>query len=471
MLVAGIVGMLGILNSNMANTSMRFMAHSLGSGDKEITLKTFNTTLFLHFVIGAIVVFLMEIGGWLMFKYLLNIPPEKMFDAKVVFHFMVITTFISVISVPYDAVMNSHEDIIALSLANIFGYILKLGVAIYLTFSHANLLILYGFLMLVVQLLLRIIKQFYCRARYDECKIRFRSFIDKKLMRSILSFTGWNLLNSVSELVLLQLKGVFLNAYYGVSINAAEGVARQATTQVNMVSISMTQAINPQVMKSEGGGDRQRMLYLTGLGTKFSAFLFTLIAIPLFFEAPYLLNLWLKSVPNYTIIFFQIILIASAFEKFTFEITTAIRAVGNIKNFQIIETGILMLNIPIYYFVLKMGYPPYTVFITSILVSLIGAYVRLYFGKKIAGMNISIFFKESVFPVMFSIVLSCLIALAPKMLLPESLIRFFLTLLLTTSTMVYTFWNWGLNNSEKTKLKHALLTIKQKILKNRNNGI
>ena len=39
MLVAGVAGMLSILNSNMANTSMRFMAHSLGANDKELSLK------------------------------------------------------------------------------------------------------------------------------------------------------------------------------------------------------------------------------------------------------------------------------------------------------------------------------------------------------------------------------------------------------------------------------------------------
>src|SRR5690606_27935573 len=126
-LVAGIVGLLNILNSNMANTSMRYLAHTLGSDDKIKMLKTFNTTLFLHLIIGAGVVFIMQIGGWLMFEYLLNIPAEKIADAKIVFQFMVLTTFITVISVPYDAVMNAHENMLAISLVDLLGYVLKLG--------------------------------------------------------------------------------------------------------------------------------------------------------------------------------------------------------------------------------------------------------------------------------------------------------------------------------------------------------
>jgi len=465
MLVAGIVGMLGILNSNMSNTSMRYMAHSQGTGNKETILKTFNTTLFLHFLIGGIVIFLMEIGGWLMFEFLLNIPLEKMYDAKVIFHFMVLTTFITVISVPYDAVMNSHENILALSLVNIFGYLLNLGVAIYLTFSKTNLLILYGFLMLVIQILLRIIKQWYSKVKYAECKIRFQNYVEKKLLKEIFSFSIWNLLNSISALAIIQVKGIFLNIFYGVALNAADGVARQASTGVNMVSVSMTSALNPQVMKSEGAGNRQRRIYLTGLGTKLSVFLFSLIAIPLFLEAPYILNLWLKSVPDYAIIFFQIILIAAMFEKFTFEITTSIRAVGNIKKFQIIETSVLLLNIPIYYLVLKMGYPPYSIYITSIIISLMGACVRLHFGKKIAGININYFFKTIVYPVLLPILLTIMFAFLPKITLQESALRLFITLSVSITIMSSTFWLWGLDVNEKTRVKQIIKPQIQKIFK------
>lgn len=462
MLVAGVISMLGILNSNMANTSMRYMAHSLGAGDNELLLRTFNTTLFLHFILGIIIIAIMEIGGWFMFEYILNIPQEKVFDARIIFHFMVITTFISVISVPFDAVMNAHENLSILSLIDVLGYILKLSAAIYLTYADANHLIQYGFLMLLIQALLRIMKQLYSKIHYKECEIRFRKYVDRVLTKSILSFTGWNLLNSVSALSIVQAKSIFLNAFFGVQINAADGIAKQLSTQINMVSVNMTNALNPQIMKSEGGGNRKRMIYLTSLGTKFSAFLYTLVAIPLFIEAPFLLNLWLRSVPDYTIIFFQIILVAATLEKFTFEITTALRAVGDIKNLQIVETSILILNMPIYYIVLKMEYPPYSIYITSILVSLVGAFVRLCFGKKIAGICIGQYFKEAVFPVVTSIVLTLPIALLPHLILKASTTRFISTLVIAFVTMISTFWTWGLNTEEKRRAIIIVNSVRNK---------
>lgn len=460
MLVAGVVGILGILNSNMANTSMRYMAHSLGTNDKKTIQKTFNTTLILHFVIGAIVVILMQIGGWFMFEYLLNIPDDKVFDAKIVFQFMVITTFITVISVPYDAVMNSHENMLALSLVDILGSVLKLGVAIYLTFSEANLLILYGFLILVIQLILRVIKQWYSRMKYEECKIRLRGYVDKTLMKSILSFTSWNLFGSLGALAVTQVRGVILNMFFGVSLNAAQGIAQSASTPVNMVSESMTRAINPQLTKSEGGGDRQRMLRITEISTKYSVFLFALFAIPVLLEAKFLLNLWLKEVPEYAVVFFQLSLITMFIEKFTFQITHAIRAVGIIKKFQVTETMFRILNIPLAYLAFKAGYEPYSIYIIGGLISLIVFFNRLYFGKIITELKILAYMKYAMLPVLVPLVISLTVAIVLHMNMHEGLFRLILVSILFLVLLSIGFWQLGITINERK----TFISIMYKVL-------
>lgn len=454
MLVAGVVGILNILNANMSNTSMRYMAHSLGSGDIITTLKTFNTTLFLHFIIGGIMVFIMLLGGWFMFEYLLEIPATKIYDAKIVFILMVITTFITVISVPYDAVMNSHENILALSIVDSIGYVLKLGAAICLLYSKSNLLILYSFLLLLINFSIRITKQLYSKKKYDECKIRFRKYIDTQLMKSILSFTGWNLFGSVAAMAGTQVRGLLINMFFGVKLNAAEGIAKTAGSKINMVSVSLSRAINPQLMKSEGGGDRNRMIRITEIGTKFSSFLFALFAIPVMVEAPYLLNLWLKEVPNYSVIFFQLLILTMMIEKFTFQITHAIRAVGKIREFQIAETFILLLNIPLAYFAFKTGHSPPTIYIIGLLLSVILFFVRLYFGEKIADINIKTFVIDTIIPVFSSIAFSVLIAAIPIFFIPESIWRFVLVLTVYGCLFSISFWLYGLKVNEKQKLKN-----------------
>lgn len=462
-LVAGVVGMLGILNSSMANASMRFMSHSLGTGNEETIKKTFNTTLFLHFIIGLIVIIIMEIGGLLMFKYLLNIPEERLTDAKIIFHFMVVTTFITIISVPYDAVINSHENILALSVVDLSGSFFSLGIAVYLTYIDANLLVSYGFFTLLTQIILRIIKQLYSRSKYMECKINFKVYVDKELSKTILSFSGWNMLGSIAGLAVTQVRSIFLNMFFGVSINAANGISTSSSGQINMVSVSMTRALNPQLVKSEGRGDRLKMLRFTEISTKFSVFLFAIFSLPVILEAQYLINLWLKVVPKFAVIFFQLILLNLLLEKFTFEITSAIRAVGNIRNFQVAETVLWIFNIPIYYIVLKMGYPPYSLFLVSFLISFLGSFLRLYFGKKIAGMDIQSYIKKGVFPVIFPILSATFFALASRYYLPESFLRLFITTIASFVVMTTTFYFWGLEKNETEKLKQITLSFFQKL--------
>ena len=161
MLVAGVVALLDVLSSSMAHTSMRYMAHSLGKKDLDTSLKTFNTTLFIHYCLAAILVVVLEVGGWIMFEWFVNIPEGKMFAAKVVYQFMVVTSLVTVVSVPFDAVINSHENLLFLAVVGIADSIVGIGIALLLFVYDGDRLILYGFLMMILKIIVRIVKQVY----------------------------------------------------------------------------------------------------------------------------------------------------------------------------------------------------------------------------------------------------------------------------------------------------------------------
>lgn len=462
-LVAGVVGMLAILKSAMSNTSMRYMSHSLGSGDEELISKTFNTTLFLHFVIGLGIVVFIEIGGYFMFKYFLEIPVDKVFDAKVVFHFMALTTFVAIIAVPYDAVINSHENLLALSVVDIIGAVLKLAVAFYLTITDLNLLILYGIGVFLVQLIMRIIKQQYSVRKYKECRINIKHACDKVLSKEIMAFSGWNLFGSIASMSVTQVRSILLNMFFGVKINASEGIAKTASAQVNTVSVSLTQAINPQLVKSEGGGDRQKMLRITTMATKFSVFLFSLVAIPVIIEMPYLLDIWLKDVPEYAVIFTRLTLIGFFIEKFSFEITSAIRAVGKIRWFTLINALIIILNIPITYFLFKIKYPPETIYNVSIGIGIGIFLLRLHLGKQIVNLNITLFIKEAILPILIPLIISLVITLLSYSLIIESPLRLLITFIVFAIALICLFLLFGVDKNEQLKLKSILNIVLLKL--------
>jgi Na+-driven multidrug efflux pump len=379
---------------------------------------------------------------------------------------MALTTFIAIIAVPYDAVINSHENLLALSIVDIIGAVLKLGVALYLTITDFNLLILYGIGVFLVQLIMRIIKQQYSVRKYKECKINIKHTRDKSLSKEIMAFSGWNLFGSIASMSVTQVRSILLNMFFGVKINASEGIAKTASGQVNTVSVSLTRAINPQLVKSEGGGDRKKMLFITTMATKFSVFLFALIAIPVIIELPYLLNIWLKDVPEYAVVFARLTLISLLISKFTFEITNAIRAVGRIKEFQVVETIILVINIPITYTLFKLDYPPETIYFVAIFLSLITSLYRLYIGNKIASLNIKEFIKKGILPTFLPILIAILTGVFVQLLIENELIRFITAFSLSILTMLISIRFIGLNKYELEKINSLVHTAKQKLFKN-----
>lgn len=449
-LVAGIVGMLAILQSAMSNTSMRYMAHSLGTGNIQSINKTFNTTLKLHLFIGLLVVLFIELGGYFMFKYAINIPADKLWQARIVFHFMVITSFVAIIAVPYDAVINAHENLLALSLVDILGTVLNLGVALlllYLVDSYA--LIWYGFSVLCIQVLKRVLKQIYAIRHYPEVKLNLKLERDEGLTKQIVMFSGWNLLGSIAAMSVTQMRSILLNVFFGVRINASEGVAKTISGQINMLSTNLSRAINPQLIRSEGGGDRERMIRLTIISTKFTTFLFIFIVIPAFIELPYLFNLWLKDVPEYAILFARVILIGMFIEKLTFGITDALRAVGEIKQFQLTETIIVLLNIPITYILFRNEFPPVTIYIVSVGIALLCAGFRLYFGRKFAEIEVIRFVKQAILPTLLPIVVSGFICYVLQTVLSESIVRVVILSVVSVITSLFIIYKFSLNASEK----------------------
>lgn len=294
---------------------------------------------------------------------------------------------------------------------------------------------------------------------YKECKLNFKEYYNKTLAKTILSFSGWNLFGSLTSMSVTQVRSILLNMFFGVDLNAANGVAMQVTSHVNTFSSSMTRALNPQLVKSEGGGDRIRMLKLTELATKFSVFLFALFAVPVIIEMPYLFNIWLKEVPEYAIIFSRLILIGLLSDKFSFEITSAIRAVGTIRKLTVTESIIMALNIPISYTLFKLHYPPYSIFIVTILFSILIFFERLYFGRTVAGMNIPNFVKKTILPLLVTIIPAALLGIAIHLFLNEGWIRLIIVIFIFIIAYLILFRYLCLNKNEFDRMKEIILAI------------
>lgn len=462
MLVAGVIGMLAFLQSTMATASMRFIAISIGTGDEKLIKQTFNTTLYVHIILAVMLVILIEIGGHIMFENFLNIPEERLNEAKIVFHFMVITTFVSIISVPFDAIIQSYEDFTALSIIELAGAFLRLIGAIFINYLDANILVIYGFYMMIIQIVIRIIKQLYVRRKYDESAIQIADYKDRTMIKRLLSFSGWKILDAGSSVLYVQIKSILLNVFFGVLLNAANGIAVQMSGHLNNFSTNMTKALNPQVIKSEGGGDRDRMLRLTTVSAKFAVYLFALFCIPVVLETKTILNIWLTTVPEYAPVFSQLILINMLIQKYTFSITIAIQAVGKIRKITFFVLFNVLTQLFATYYLFSKGAPPYTIYIVGIVMAFFSAGVRLYFGKTIAGLEIKKYLFDVAFMSSAPLFIATIMSIIPVMMLNPGLLRLLVVTIVFVTSALFFIRIIGLKNEELIILKKYMLSIKNK---------
>jgi O-antigen/teichoic acid export membrane protein len=470
-LIGGVIAMLSFINGAMIIATQRYLSISLGAGDTKKLKSVFGTSVLLHLIIGFSIVILLEIGGLFLFNGWLNIPPDRLGAARMIFHFMVVSTFFTINAVPYDASINSHENMVFDAILGIFESCLKLGIAIILIYVVVDKLILYGLLMASMTIALRLVKSFYCFRKYEECRVRFIPNLDIKLLKEMISFAGWNLLGLFCSVLKTQGLAILLNLFFGIVVNAAYGIANQVNSNIRVFSTNMIRAVMPQITKSEGSGNRERMLRLSIFASKMSFFLFAFFAIPIFIEMPFVLKIWLKQVPENSIIFCQLILILTLMWQITVGTMASVTSVGNIKAFQIAVATIEIFSLPLSYGLIKLGLPVYFVFIGLIFMELIASGFRTWYAHKIAGLDIKDFFFNTWLRSMLSAVIAGSLAFLTRIVMPEGFIRAILVAVTSTLAITLLLKYYVLNPEENEKIRELVLSIYFKTRKKIRNHL
>ncbi len=452
-LVAGIISMLGFLNSSMAAATQRFISFAQGARDVEKVKRIFNMSSLLHWGIAILVLISLEGVGYFFFHGILNIVEGRIEAAQIIYQSMVISTLITVISVPYEAVITSHENMLVYAIMGIIEAFLKLGIAFYITYSELDHLVVYGVLMAGLSIFLLLLKRIYCQKKYVECELKVRFYFDKQLLKEIKGFAGWALLGSSSSIIAANGQGIIMNIFFGTIVNAAQGIANQVSGQLGVFAGTMQKALNPMIDKSEGSNNRNLMLNAAIFGSKASFFLLMLTFIPVLIEMPFIFHLWLKNIPVNAVLFCRLLLIKNLFEQSFTTLSTAIAAVGNIKNFQIFISIINLIPLPICYFLFVIGLPAYTLYVIFLIYSLVYSVIVIYYAKIHCGLIINSYISDTLFPCWISFFIVFGITLILAYLIHNNSIRLLFVILGSLIVSFPIIWFVGLNKNEKLKIK------------------
>lgn len=388
-IVGGIVTMLSFIQISLSGTTQRYLSYYQGKQEIQLQRKIFNNSVITQLMISILLIItLLGIKPFL-FGGFLNISDERLNAAVWVYYCMLGTLFFSMQSTPYFATLISHENILFASVVQLIDIFLKIPIALSLTWFHFDRLKQYALLLLGVHMLNFIFYYLYSKRKYEETKgVKLFSF-DKRIFAEMFYFMGWTIYSTGCIVGRTQGIAVLINKFFGAAINASYGIALAISGQFSFISASMRNAIDPQIIKAEGIGDRKKMLRLSEISSKFSFLLLALISIPAIIEMKPLLSVWLKETPEHAVMFCQFVLLANLIDQTTIGLGTANKAIGNIRDYSLVINTIKIATIPAAFVCLYFDLPLISLLICLILFEFICAFARLPFLKVTGGLSIA----------------------------------------------------------------------------------
>lgn len=461
--VGGVVAMFSMVSGSLSSSISRYITFELGKGDMARLRKVFSVSVNIQVGIALVVLVLGEVvGAWFVDTHM-NIPPERLDAAIWVLHCSLAVFCINLVSVPYNACIIAHEHMTAFAYVSILEAALKLAICYLIVVSPFDKLKTYAFLLAVVALVVRLVYGAYCKRHFPESRY---SWVGRTpLLREMTGFAGWSFLTNACYLFNTQGVNILINMFFGVALNAARGIATQVDGIIMQFVNNFTMAINPQITKTYAAGQKQEMYKLVCRGSKFSFFLLLLFSLPVLFETDYILSLWLKEVPGYSVVFLRLTIISSMINMLGNTGYTACMATGNLKRYVLVISSVGFLVFPITWVAFKCGLPALSAYVAFIFVYAVVLFVRLHIMKGLVGFPPKMFLADVILKIVLVSVAAAVAPFVLYSLFPESFGRLVAVLLVCTLSSCVSIYCIGLTVNERKVVMCKCAEIYRRVFK------
>lgn len=458
--VAGFVSMLTFLNTSISNGIQRFYNYERTTGGSTAANAVYNNALIIQLILSAAIILLAETVGYWYLCNKLEIPLDRLYAAKWVYHLSVISLVIVIMTVPYTAAVMSHEKMSYFAFVSIIDAVVKLVFVVLLNYITYDKLIVYGFLQVIISLLSLLLYTLYSKRHFEEISIKL--VIDKSLLKKMFGFSGWNLLGTFSYTVKDQGLNLLLNVFFGPVVNAARGVSFQISNAIRSFTYNIFTASRPQIVESYAQKDYSRATQLVFSISKFGFYLLYMFAIPVILEIDYILSLWLKNdIPDYTAPFTVLVIFISLIEALNSPITMLIHASGKIKLYQVVTCLIITSTLPVSYLFLSNGASPLYVYWVSIIIVAINLFGSLLVLKRIYEFKIIEYFGRVLLPVVMVLIVAPILPTIIKYSMDNSFLRVVYVCATSCISLAICSYLIGTNKNEKLLAKSILKKIKR----------
>ena len=397
-IVCGFVSLFSFLNSSLSSSINRYLNYALGENDSHRVTAVFNTALLIQIIIAFLLFVLIELVGIWYINEKLVIPLGRLSTAKRIFQFSVLSLVLTLLQAPFLSAVLAYERMSFYAIISILDAVFRLAIAFLIQFSSDDKLYVYGLLMAAISIFNFL--AYFLYSRFSFRTIRLRIHFDKFLFRSMLSFSGWSVLNPVAYTARSQGCNVLLNFYGGPLINAAYTIANQVASALDSFSMSISVAFRPQLIQSYSANCFHRTNSLCTMMSKLMYAMILLVSIPLYLDTDYIIHLWLgENVPDYTIRFTSIILLVKLIDSLNPAITNTILATGKIRQYMVWSSIIISSVLPLSFLALKSGLNFDVVFFLMLVLTAINQVVSVFcLIKSFPGFSSNYYLRGVVLP-------------------------------------------------------------------------
>ncbi len=446
--VGGFVSLFAILNSTLSQAIQRFYNYS--KGEKSIYTETdvYNVALRVQVVLSIFLIILLESLGLWYVNNIMVIPEDRFVAGCIVFHFSVASLVFVVMQIPFSASVIAHEKMDFFAFVGIIDVVLRLLLIVVIKYLSGDHLIQYGIGLLGISALNFLLYFIFSKINFKQ--LVFHRGYSSSLLRSILSFSWWSIIDVFAYTVKVQGPTLLLNSFFGPIVNAARGVASQVMHAIQGFSSNTMLAFRPQLVDSCAEKNYSRVTSLMFSMSKISYTCFFALSVPVVVEMNYILSLWLgQNVPNYTVPFTVLCLLDMLICSLNAPLSNVAQAIGQIKWYNIIRGIVVLSIVPISWVILKLGGNPVSVYWVSFFVVLVNQPVSMLLLKKIYQYSYIEYIKGVIFPCCVFSVPVLVFSSIPHFLFNSSFLRLVAVCFVDLTTSILLLFLIVLNNSEK----------------------
>lgn len=461
--VGGLVAMFSVISSSLSSAISRFITFEIGRGDMDRLKRIFSTSIIIQLCLCVIVALAVEIGGLWFMHTEMQIPAGRLDAAEWVLHCSVLTFCLNLLSIPYNACIIAHEHMKAFAYVSVVEAMLKLGILFLIAYSPIDSLVTYAILLTLVAALIRLAYTVYCHKHFEETKTKL--IFDKSIFKEMFGFSGWSFFNNTSFILNNQGVSMLMNVFFGVTVNAARGIAIQVESAVLQFVNNFTTALNPQITKSYANGDLDSMYKLVCRGAKFSFFSMLILSLPIILEANQILSIWLTKVPEHTVIFVQLSMIMGMCDCIGTTGYTACMATGKLKRYSLTLTPLIVLEFPLSWLLFYYGASVESSYYLYILIKLLVLFVRMYLMQRMIGLNCLMYIKGVFFPIVLTTLFSIILPILIIIFMDEDILRFFILLIVSAISVIVSVLFLGMTRIERNMIIQKSSNLFSKIIK------